>query len=187
MNRVFIAFMVFILLGCNNSNPPSTNSMLWEFHAKNNQIAFDNACQPLLINYQEILKGVQAKDTAFLFNAAKNLSTLMDSFPVFTSSKDSALNDHIKHGLTNIQSEIQGLMAETSWFEMYKAANMISIQMIHLLGEAGYGKNNIYIFHTSFEQQEDGFYWFGINKTARDPYHPEQKELVEAPSILQEP
>jgi len=186
MNRIFIAFITLILLACNNTNPPSSNGMLWEFHPKNNQNAFDNACQPILLTYQEVLKGVMAKDTAYLYAALKNLAILTDSFPVISYSKDSVLSNELKQGWVNINAEIQGLLAETQWVEIYKSTNMISIQLIYMLGEAGYNRQNIYVFTTAFDGQEDGFNWLGITKTSRDPYHPDNKELIQAQQILQE-
>jgi hypothetical protein len=123
---------------------------------------------------------------AYLFEAAKNLVLLTDSFPVLNKSKDTVLDNNIKQGLVNINAELQGLLLETSWPEIYKATNMISIQWIHLLGEAGYKKHTIYIFNTPTDLQEDEFNWFSFNKTARDPYHSNNKEGVVAQQILQE-
>lgn len=186
MNRLFIAFIALFLLSCNNSNLPSSNSALWEFHPKNNQNAFDNACPRILLNYQEVLKGVLAKDTTYLYAALKNLANLTDSFPALDAPKDSIINNELKQGWVNISAEIQGLRAETEWLEIYKSTNMISIQLLHLLGEAGYQSQNIYIFTTAFDGQEEGFNWLHIAKTSRDPYHPDNKELKQAQQILQE-
>ncbi|MCX6211502.1 MAG: hypothetical protein NT104_02935 [Bacteroidetes bacterium] len=186
MSRLFIAFIVLIQFSCSNTNPPSSNTALWEFHPKNNQIAFDNACPPILLNYQELLKGVLAKDTSYIHAAIKNLAMLTDSFPAIVYPKDSGLSNQLKQGWVNINAEIQGLMAESDWLEIYKSTNMISIQLVHLLGEAGFKRQNIYIFTTAFEGQEDGLNWLGMAKTARDPYHPNNKELIQAQQILQE-
>ena len=186
MNRLFIAFIALILLACNNENPLSSNSGLWEFQPKNNQKAFDHACQPILLNYQEVLKGVMAKDTTFLYTALDNLIILTDSFPAFSYPKDSILSNELKQGWVNINAEIQGLRAETEWLEIYKSTHMISIQLLHLLGQAGYQGQNIYVFSCAFEGQEDGFNWLGITKTSRDPYHPNNKEFIQAQQILQE-
>jgi len=186
MKRLFIAFIALFLLSCNNDNPPSSNSALWAFQPKNNQNAFDNACQPILLNYQEVLKGVLAKDTTYLYAALKNLANLTDSFPALNAAKDSSLNNELKQGWVNINAEIQGLLAETEWLEIYKSTNMISIQLLHLLGEAGYQRQNIYVFTSAFDGQEEGFNWLNIAKTSRDPYHPDNKELIQAQQVLQE-
>jgi len=186
MNRLFIAFIALILFSCKNTNPPAIYNSLWEFHPKNNQIAFDNACSPILLNYQEMLKGVLAKDTIYLYAALKNLANLTDSFPLLDAPKDSSLNHELKQGWINMNAEIQGLLAETEWVEIYPSINMISIQLIHLLGEAGYQRQNIFIFTSAIEGQEDGFNWLGIAKTSRDPYHPDNKKFIQAQQILQE-
>lgn len=186
MNRGWICFLAILMLSCNQSAQPDTNTSLWAYSPQNNVSSFDNACQPLLLHYQDLLKGVLGQDTAYLFHSAKNMATLMDSFPDLQSTKDSVLNNNLKQGLVNIHSEIDGLLEETSWSEIHKATNMISIQMIHLLAEAGYKNHSIYIFNTSTNLQEDGFHWFGFTKTTRDPYHPNQKEVVLAQQVLQE-
>ena len=186
MNRIFIAFIAISIGSCQGSSSSSTNNSLWAFSPKNNQGSFDNACQPLLFSYQDLLKGVQARDTTYLYGAAKNLVLLTDSFPILNNSTDTVLNNNIKQGLVNISAEVQGLLFENSWLEIYKSTNMISIQLIHLLGEAGYKKQSIYIFTTPSDLQEDGLNWFGFIKMARDPYHPTNKEVVVAQQILQE-
>jgi len=186
MNRGFITFIAILILSCNASQKPDANSQLWAYHPKNNQTAFDNACEPLLINYQDFLKGVLAQDTAYSFLAAKNMATLIDSFPGLKLSKDTLLIHNLKQDLENIHAEIEGLLLESSWLEMHKAANMISIHLIHLLGDAGYKHHTIYIFNTTSELQEDGFHWLALTKNNRDPYHPNLKEGVLAQQILQE-
>ena len=186
MNRVLMAFIVMLIVGCKDSEKADLNNSLWEFSSQNHQTAFDQACQPLLVNYQDFLKGVAGMDTAYLFNSAKNLATLIDSFPTVAISKDSLVSNQLQQGLVNIHAEIDGLLLETSWPEIYKASNMISLQLIHLFGNAGYQLHTIYIFNTSSDLQEDGFHWLGLIKNSRDPYHPNNKELMMAQQVLQE-
>ena len=186
MNRVLIAIIVMLILGCKDSEKAALNNSVWEFSPQNHQNAFDNACQPLLANYQDFLKGLAGTDTAYLFNSAKNLASLIDSFPTVAISKDSLLSNQLQQGLVNIHAEIDGLLLETSWPEIYKASNMISLQLIHLFGNAGYQLHTIYIFNTSSDLQEDGFHWLGLIKNSRDPYHPNNKEWVMAQQVLQE-
>lgn len=186
MNRIFIAFIAILIGSCQGSSTSTTGNSLWSYHPQNNQLSFDNACQPLLLSYQEILKGMQATDTAYLYEAAKKLVVLTDSFPVLNQSKDSVVNNNLKQGLVNLNAEAQGLLFETNWPEIYKATNMLTIQLIHLLGEAGYKQHTVYIYNTPSELQEDGLNWFSFLKTMRDPYHSNQKEGVVAQQILQE-
>ncbi len=186
MNRVYVAIIVMLILGCKDSEKATLDNSLWEFIPQNHQTAFDNACQPLLVNYQDFLKGLVGMDTVYLFNSAKNLAALTDSFPILDNAKDSLLSYNIQQGLVNIHAEIEGLLLETSWPEIYKASNMISLQLIHLLGSAGYQDHTIYIFNTSSNLQEDELHWLGLTKSSRDPYHPNSKELVLAQQVLQE-
>ena len=186
MNRVYVAIIVMLILGCKDSEKATLDNSLWEFIPQNHQTAFDNACQPLLVNYQDFLKGLVGMDTVYLFNSAKNLAALTDSFPAIENLKDSLLIYTIQQGLVNIHAEIEGLLLETSWPEIYKASNMISLQLIHLLGNAGYQNRTIYIFNTSSDLQEDELHWLGLTKSSRDPYHPNNKEWVLAQQVLQE-
>jgi len=186
MNRVLIAIIVMLILGCKDSEKADLNNSLWEFSPQNHQTAFDQACQPILVNYQDFLKGLAAMDTVYLINSAKNLATLIDSFPTVVISKDSLVSNQIQQGLVNIHAEIDGLLLETSWPEIYKASNMISLQLIHLLGNAGYQLHTIYIFHSISDLEEDGLHWMGLTKSSRDPYHSNNKELMLAQKVLQE-
>jgi hypothetical protein len=186
MKHLHIAFIVLLALACNPSEKASSNLSLWKFSPQNHEIAFDKACQPLLVNYQDMLKGVVVMDTAYLYKAAKNLVILIDSFPNTSISKDTLSFININQGLVSIKAEIEGLLLEPSWPEIYKSSNMISIQLIHLLGNAGYQEHTIYIYSVNSDLQEDGLNWFAITKSSRNPYQPNKNEQLMAQQVLQE-
>jgi hypothetical protein len=187
MKPFFFILFAFFVMACDNPEEPAIDKQLWAFSAQNNQANFDKALLPLLNNYQELLKGVAAGDTAYIFNAAQTLIQLTDSFPAASISfKDSLLHEQAKQSLNNINAELQGLLAEQSLPALNMATHMVSIQFLNLLATVGYREKNIYVFNVQDEKLEDGMIWFGWNKTSNDPYHSKRKSEIVAQQLLQE-
>jgi hypothetical protein len=187
MKPFFFILFAFLLMACDSPEDPAINKQLWAFSPQNNQGSFDKALLPLLNSYQELVKGVAAGDTAYIFNAAKTLIQLTDSFPAAAISfKDSLLHEQAKQSLNNINAELQGLMAEQSLPALHMATHMLSIQFLNLLATVGYEEKNIYVFNVQDEKLEDGMIWFGWNKTSNDPYHSNRKGEIVAQQLLQE-
>lgn len=187
MKPYFFILFAFLVMACASPEDPAMDKQLWAFSPQNNQGSFDKALMPLLNNYQELLKGVAAADTAYIFNTAKTLIQLTDSFPAAAITfKDSLLHERVKQSLNNINAELQGLMAEQTLPALNMATNMVSIQFLNLLATVGYQEKNIYVFNVQDEKLEDGLIWFGWNKTAADPYHPSRKGEMTAQELMQE-
>lgn len=187
MKPIFFILFAFFVMACASPEDPAVDKQLWAFSPQNNQGNFDKALLPLLNNYQELLKGVAVGDTAYIFNVAKTLIQLTDSFPAAAISfKDSLLHEQAKQSLNNINAELQGLLAEQSLPALNLATHMVSIQFLNLLATVGYQEKNIYVFNVQDEKLEDGMIWFGWNKTSNDPYHPNRKGEVVAQQLLQE-
>ena len=187
MKPYFFILFAFLVMSCASSEDPAINEQLWVYTPQNNQVNFDKACLPLLNNYQELLKGLAAGDTAYIFNAAKTLIQITDSFPAAAITfKDSLLLEQAKQSLNNINAELQGLMAEQSLPAIYIATHMVSIQLLNLLANIGFKEKNIYVFNVQDEKLEDGLIWFGWNKTSNDPYHSNRKDEITAQQFLQE-
>ena len=187
MKFYLVIFFGFLMVQCTQEKSNKQPSDLWEFKAQHNQINFDKACMPLIMQYQELLKGLSTNDTTNLFQAAKNLVQLIDSFPVATITfKDSVLNNQIYQSLQNMNAELQGVLAEQSREDMQKDVHMLSIQFLNVLALTGFKEKNIYIFNVDDENLEDGLIWFGWNKKSIDPYHPKNKKEIIASQFLQE-
>jgi len=187
MKPYFFILFAFFVMACASPEEPVIDKQLWAFSPQNNQGSFDKALLPLLNNYQELLKGVAAGDTAYIFNAAKTLIQLTDSFPAAAITfKDSLLHEQTKQSLNNINAELQGLIAEQSLPALNMATHMVSIQFLNLLATVGYREKNIYVFNVQDEKLEDGMIWFGWNKTSKDPYHSNRKDEIVAQQLLQE-
>jgi hypothetical protein len=171
MKPFFFILFAFLVMACDSPEDPAINKQLWAYSPQNNQGSFDKALMPLLNNYQELLKGLAAGDTAYIFNAAKTLIQLTDSFPTAAISfKDSLLHERAKQSLPALNM----------------ATHMVSIQFLNLLATVGYQEKNIYVFNVQDEKLEDGMIWFGWNKTSNDPYHSNRKGEIVAQQLLQE-
>jgi hypothetical protein len=187
MKPYFFILFAFLVMACASPEDPAINEQLWAYSPENNQVNFDKACMPILNNYQELLKGVAAGDTAYIFNVAKTLIQLTDSFPAAAITfKDSLLHEQSKQSLNNMNAELQGLLAEQSLPAINIATHMVSIQMLNLLATVGFKEKNIYVFNVQDEKIEDGLIWFGWNKTSNDPYHSNRKGEITAQQFLQE-
>ncbi len=187
MKPYFFILFAFLVMSCASPEDPAINKELWAYSPENNQVNFDKACMPLLNNYQELLKGVAAGDTASIFNAAKTLIQLTDSFPAAAITfKDSLLHEQAMQSLHNINAELQGLLAEQNLPAINMATHMVSIQILNLLANIGFKEKNIYVFNVQDEKLEDGLVWFGWNKIAKDPYHSNKKDEIAAQQFLQE-
>ena len=184
---LYICFAL-LLFQCSPQKNVEQNQELWNFKPQNNQSNFDQACMPLLMQYQELLKGVASNDTNYIGTATKNLVQLTDSFPTSAISfKDNSLNEQVKNSLTNTNAELRGLLAEPNSEALHMATHMVSIQLLNLLAMTGFKEKSIYIFSVEDENFEDGLIWFGWNKKSTDPYHFKNKTEILAYQFLQEP
>jgi hypothetical protein len=161
----------------------------WEYNAQNHNSNLDHNCQPLLFQYQELLKGVGSKDTNYIKEVVNATIHLTDSLSSLKFMADSNLNKIWVDGLGNVNAEFQGLLAENindKPTEFNMSLNMCGIQLLNLLGQIGYQQHSIYIFHSKVGKTDDGYYWFGIQKTAKDPFKVDNRDFVSADGILQE-
>ena len=171
-----------------NSNSQSiTNN--WAYQPQNHSDVLDEQCQPIIVKYQELLKGVKRQDTAYISLVANEMKFQLDSFATMDLSKDTLLNNEMKAGFQNIAAELEAVIYSNGMVdesELKISVNMCTIQILNLLGKIGYNKQQVYIFQTEDIVLEDGLYWFALQKNAPNPYQSNQKKEVEAIYILQE-
>ncbi len=171
-----------------NSNSQSiTNN--WAYQPQNHSDVLDEQCQPIIVKYQELLKGVKRQDTAYISLVANEMKFQLDSFATMDLSKDTLLNNEMKAGFQNIAAELEAVIYSNGMgdeSELKISVNMCTIQILNLLGKIGYNKQQVYIFQTEDIVLEDGLYWFALQKNAPNPYQSNQKKEVEAIYILQE-
>lgn len=157
--------------------------VLWEYKASMNDTTIDNQLGILVDQYLSIYNGILLADTLSIKETTNHFIQFADTLMGKTVANDSIQQEIFVNGMINIKSEGEALLAETSNTEINFAFNMLSIQLLHLLGAMGYQKNNLYIFT---EQKEDPFIWFGISKNSRNPYEKGLGSLVTASQLLQE-
>jgi hypothetical protein len=186
MTKVFIFFLGLFLVACSAPQTANYNAPKVVFSAEFSNEKYNNAYDPIIAKYQEILKGMLAKDTSYLFNATRELIQLTDSLSQIRLGKDTISQERFSKGLMNVNAELRGLLASASIDEVPMSVHMSSIQLLYALGEIGYNGKTIYIYTVDDDDVADGLLWLSALKNMRDPYHPEQKASLTADQVLQE-
>ena len=189
MAKFYMLLFAIALVACNEKEKQGVHKDLWSFNASRNNPQLDNLCTPIIQEYEGMLQGLAKKDTADLFNKSRNLILKLDTLPNQFITKDTAIFQLFKTGLLNLQDELQGVILEQHPEDLNLAMNMVSVQLLHLLGNIGYQKQGIYIFNTNGAKtglEEDGLIWIALNKKSINPYYNIDNELVDANYILQE-
>ena len=189
MYKIWIFIVCMGLFACNQNEVEQTSNITWEYVAKNNQATLDYQCQPILFQYQELLKALKNKDTSYLKIVAKNSILITDSLSQLKLSIDSNMQKIWVNGLGNMNAELSAIIMENElvgWEEIKMSMNMCGLQLLNLLGQIGYKEHTIYIFNTSNIELEDGYYWLGLQKNSKNPFEENKNENVSAVAILQE-
>ena len=174
------------IFACNSQSNTQSFENAWHYSPAHNNLIIDHNCQSLITKYQYILTGLSNKDSLYLNNATKDLIKISDSLLGLNLVKDSLLNHSWSNGLTNLHAELQGILAADNPNELNMAVHMTGVQMLNMLAEIGYKEHVIYIFNVNDHKYEDGLIWFGLLKTARDPFHTDKHNMITASQILQE-
>jgi hypothetical protein len=189
MVKYFAIIAALFIVACSQSSQSEATANTYQFSAQNHNIKLDHQMGPIIQGYQEILKGLISMDTFYMKQSAMQLVHLTDSIQNTKMELDSNVRKIWVDGLGNLNAELQGLIiASTSdnREETQMTVNMCALQLINLLGQIGYKEHTIYIFNTENDKSEDGFVWISMQKTSRDPFHPDYRKEVSAQSILQE-
>ena len=186
MTKVFIFFLGLFLVACSAPQTANFNAPKVAFTSEFSNELFDNAYDPIIANYQEILKGLLAKDTSYLFKGTRELIQLTDSVAQIKLGKDTISQERFSTGLMNVNAELRGLLASASIEEVPMSVHMTSIQLLYALGEIGYSGKTIYIYTVDDDTIADGLLWLSPLKNMRDPYHNDQKAILTADQVLQE-
>ena len=176
-------------LGCEQNTKKQTNNITWEYHATNNNPILDHQFSTLLNQYQELLKAMKNKDTNYLKLVVFNSIRKTDSLANLKMPIDSNLNKIWDDGLININAELSATITNNKLNDLEEikmSVNMIGIQILNLLGQIGYKEHNIYIFNAKSNNVEDGYYWFGLQKSSKNPFENEKKQYDVAVALLQE-
>lgn len=189
MYKILIISVCIGLFACNQNENKQSSNITWEYVAKNNQAILDHQCQPILFQYQELLKALKNRDTSYLKLVAKNAILITDSLSQLKLPIDSNAQKIWVNGVGNINAELSAMMLENElngWDEIKMSINMCGLQVLNLLGQIGYKEHAVYIFNTNNRELEDGYYWLGLQKNSKNPYEVNKNENVSAVAILQE-
>jgi hypothetical protein len=189
MHKILIISVCIGLFACNQNEDKQSSNITWEYVAENNQAILDHQCQPILFQYQELLKALKNRDTSYLKLVAKNAILITDSLSQLKLPIDSNAQKIWVNGVGNINAELSAMMLENelnAWDEIKMSMNMCGLQVLNLLGQIGYKEHTVYIFNTNNKELEDGYYWLGLQKNSKNPYEVNKNENVSAVAILQE-
>jgi len=189
MYKILIISVCIGLFACNQNKNKQSSNVTWEYVAKNNQAILDHQCQPILFQYQELLKALKNRDTSYLKLVANNAILITDSLSQLKLPIDSNAQKIWVKGVGNINAELSAMMLENElngWDEIKMSMNMCGLQVLNLLGQIGYKEHSVYIFNTNNRELEDGYYWLGLQKNSKSPYEVNKNENVNAVAILQE-
>lgn len=183
--KYLIVIIVFFLMGCENNNKLSDDSILWEFHPKNHQDQWDLQAFQLVNEYQSIQNNFTVSDSLAIKTAVQQLINLTDTILVGSTNTDSLTQNTWVLGLQTFKNELEALILETEPVEKKAQLNMCTVSFIHFLADIGYTKTNIYIFQKPDE--DDAYFWFGTNKTSKNPLDQTDRKEYNASFTLQDP
>ncbi len=188
LKYLFITLCI-AFLACQNVSNNNVQSNNWSFKPQNNSPILDKNAGVIILQYQQLVMGFTNKDTVYIKEKCADFIRLTDSLSVLNVIQDSNRQNLWKIGVLNINAELQGLNNTnlSNWEELNATFNMCSIQILNLLGAIGYEQNNIYIFNSDMGQNQDAFYWFGLQKNGKDPYSANNRaKQTLATQVLQE-
>ncbi len=160
-----------------------------QYIPKNNSAILDHQCQPIITQYQELLKGLSSRDTAYIANTSNLIIHLNDSLASLKLVSDSNLKKIWVDGLVNMNAELVGVLAANTIGddkELNMSVHMTGIQLLSLLGQIGYKEHTIYVFNVTDSKSEDGYTWLGLQKITKDPFHSNNRKEMSAVQVLQE-
>jgi hypothetical protein len=189
MYKILIFIVCIVIFSCKQNAINQINNQTWEYIAKNNHAILDQQCQPILFQYQELLKALKSKDTSYLNLVANNTIQLTDSLAKLKFPIDTITQKIWFDGVGNINAELKGMVINNeliSWDEINMSINMYSLQILNLLGQIGYKQHTIYIYNANSREIEDGFFWLSFQKNSKNPFVSEKSQNATAVAILQE-
>lgn len=183
--KYLIVIIAVLLVGCENNNTQKEETILWEFHPKNHLDQWDLQAFQLMNEYQAIQNNYLVYDSLEFKTAVLQLMNSTDTILAHSTATDSLTQNIWVPALQSFKNEIEALMLETEPIDKQTQINMCTVTFIHLLADIGYTKTNIYIFQKPDEAQ--AFFWFGSNKTSKNPFDSSDRKEYSASFTLQEP
>lgn len=183
--KYLIVIIAVLLIGCENNNKLTEETILWEFHPTNHQEQWDLQAFQLINEFQAIQNNFNVNDTLTLKTAIQQLINTTDTLIAHTTTIDSLTQNTWMAGLQSFRNELEALILEPDPVLMQDQWNMSTIAFIHFLADIGYAKTNVYIFQITQDEKE--IYWVGDSKTSKNPFDQKDRKEYKANFTLQEP
>ena len=177
-----------LILSCGSSEKHINFTVDYQFMAQNQNNMLDHQVGPVIMAYQELIKGLYQKDTSYIIQMTNNLVRMTDSLGGLKLDLDSTRQKIWIDGLGNLNAELQGVQLTDKGHELQEtkmSIHMCGLQLLNLLAQMGYKERPIYIFTSQESNLEDGFIWLSVQKTARDPYNSDNRKEISAQEVLQ--
>jgi hypothetical protein len=189
MYKYFAFISILLLLSCSQSSNKDAFLNNYPYLPKNQNSVLDQRIGPVIQAYQELIKGLNSKDTFYIHQSANQMVQLTDSIQSIKMVLDSNIQKIWSDGLSNLNAELQGLQitsSENNFEETKMLIHMCGLQLLNLLGQIGYKGHTVYIFNSENRSAEDGYIWLSLQKSTRDPFHPDNRLAISAQAVLQE-
>ncbi len=189
MCKYFGFVACILILSCGESNNQVNFTTDYKFMAQNQNNTLDHQVGPVLLAYQELIKGLYQKDTNYMNQTVNEMVHLTDSLASLTLKLDSNQQKIWTDGLGNLNAELQGVQLADKVNGMEEAKmsiHMAGLQLLSLLAQMGYKEHLVYIFNVENSKVEDGYVWLSLQKSSRDPFHSENRKEIMAQEVLQE-
>jgi hypothetical protein len=178
-----------LILSCRGSEKHINFTVDYQFMAQHQNNMLDHQVGPVIMAYQELIKGLYQKDTSYIIQMTNNLVRMTDSLGGLKLDLDSTRQKIWTDGLGNLNAELQGVQLTDKGHELQEtkmSIHMCGLQLLNLLAQMGYKEHPIYIFTSQEINLEDGFIWLSVQKTSRDPYNSDNRKEISAQEVLQE-
>ena len=189
MFKYSILAVIILVQACNTASDQPSSVQMGSFKAAHYRPETDHAATFMMSPYQNLLMGLNRRDTNYLATTATHFIQMNDSLAAMPMQLDSNLQQLWVVGLGNINAELQGLLAAIATNDIQEismSVHMTSLQFLHLLGQIGYKEHSVYLFNSAGENREEGYIWMGFQKNSKDPFQPQQKKEAVAIQLLEE-
>jgi hypothetical protein len=184
MKKFWILIVIAFLAACGTESSSTGSNPLWEFHAKNYHENWDVQVFPLVNQFQQFQNIMAGEDTLLMNSTTAQLIQYTDTLLAQKGVPDSITQQVWLNGLSVFRNELEAIILETELPEKQQQFQMCTIAFIHLLGDMGYKKTNVYVFEKSTSDQE--FYWVGTVRSSKNPFDKNDKEIYNASQLLNE-
>jgi hypothetical protein len=184
MKKYWTIIVIAFLAACGIESDSSVSNPLWEYHASNYHENWDGQVLPLVNQFLQFQNVIAGEDTLLMNSSSAQLIQYTDTLLAQKGVPDSITQQVWLNGLSVFRNELEAILLETSLPEKKQQFQMSTIALLHLLGDMGYRKTNVYVFEKTSNEEE--IYWIGAGRTSKNMLDKKDKELYHASQLLNE-